>query len=95
MCPGCSLKVLGVCTAASVVWSFTTATTTCRAAQVKASELVEGLQLVHAGFFTEASFRAASGCIYLQHYNLGSTATFKSWHEGGYAALPCKHSGCK
>jgi len=28
----------------------------CRAAQVKVSELVEGLQLVHAGFFTEASF---------------------------------------
>ena len=52
----------------------------CRAAQVKVSELVEGLQLVHAGFFTEASFGQHLAAF--QEYTLGITATFKSSHEG-------------
>jgi len=56
LCNGYSSKVLGLCTAACVVSSFTIPYRPCRAAQVKVSELVEGLQLVHAGFFTEASF---------------------------------------
>jgi len=58
---------------------------------VKVSELVEGLQLVHAGFFTEASF--AQHMAAHQHYTLGITAILKLWLEGLYAALPsCTHT---